>query len=151
MNEIKSLVPFFLFNEAKFVFQKWGEGDSYSAFLWPQTCFSACDWAKDVGNFKEMLYSVQPAYTERPGQALSCSVAEGYVAQLRFCDHTAKDTIHVGHLLCCFQKFQVHQNYSEPVLTKAINVFRRELTQYVKYFSPPSYFPPPHKYAPIES
>lgn len=89
------------------------------------------------------LSSQVPLHTEQPGQALSCSVAEGYVAQLRFCDHTAKDTIRVGHLLCCFQKFQVHQNYGETVLTKAINVFRRELTQYVKYFSPPSYFPPP--------
>lgn len=77
MNEIKSLVPFFLFNEAKFVFKKWGEGDSYSAFLWPQTCFSACDWAKDVGNFKEMLYSVQPGSithrATRSGSQLFCS------------------------------------------------------------------------------
>lgn len=52
MNEIRSLVLFFLFNKAKLVFKKVGQGTLLFCLPLATDCFSTLDWAKDVDNFK---------------------------------------------------------------------------------------------------
>lgn len=110
MNEIKSSVPFFPFNKAKLVPKKWGKRFLFCLPL-ATDCFSTFGWAKDVDNFKKMLFCVHPGYITCRGtmSGLSSMLWFREVWNRDSCDHTAKDTVHLSHILCCLQKFQVHQ------------------------------------------